>query len=67
MPIKYSRKTNRASWTEAELQMTIEKVANKSLNAFNASKLYNVPYITLKRRLISKNKSSKTLGKHPRI
>ncbi|KAI4459812.1 homeobox-like domain superfamily [Holotrichia oblita] len=65
MPRKYQRRSNRASWTEENLRIAVERVKNNSLNANQASKMYNIRCRTLNRCLASKIMTKRTLGKHP--
>ncbi|KAJ8944176.1 hypothetical protein NQ318_016156 [Aromia moschata] len=67
MPRKYIRKSNRASWMEEDLQIALEKVRNKSLNAKKASQIYRIPYRTLIRHLAANDSSKRILGKHPSL
>ncbi|KAK9729895.1 CENP-B N-terminal DNA-binding domain [Popillia japonica] len=67
MPRKYQRRSNRSSWTEENLQIAVERVKNNSLNANQASKMYNIPYRTIKSRFDSNTMTKRILGKHPSL
>ncbi|KAJ3622488.1 hypothetical protein MTP99_002995 [Tenebrio molitor] len=59
---KYVRTTTRASWTEAAMATTMEKVKNGELGINAASKEYETPPRTLRRHLIANN-ATKDLGR----
>jgi hypothetical protein len=59
---KYVRATTRASWTEAAMATTMEKVKNGELGINAASKEYKTPPRTLRRHLIANN-GTKHLGR----
>lgn len=65
MPRKYIRKTNRGSWSQENLELAIQSVTEESLSINQASKLYNIPNRTLRRRIKANNSTKLTLGKHP--
>ncbi|KAI4464451.1 homeobox-like domain superfamily [Holotrichia oblita] len=65
MPRKYYRRSNKASWTEENLRISVERIKNNSLNANQANRMYNIPYRTLKRRSDSNIMTKRTLRKHP--
>lgn len=52
---KYQRKTNRQSWTEADMQEAINAVQQRKMGWLKASKNYNVPQATLRRRFQNQN------------
>lgn len=65
MPNEYKRKpsgSNRATWSEEDLEKAISLVKDKSLNFFQASKEYNIPYRTLRRRFLIGNTKKGRLG-----
>lgn len=55
MPREYVRKTDRASWSEANLLLASQEVKTGKMTLWNASKTYKIPYRTLKRRIESEN------------
>lgn len=67
MASKYVRKSTRQSWDEAAMQEAINAVKAGRMGWLKASKLYNVPQATLRRRANDKNKRArgvqKTLGR----
>lgn len=70
MPRKDVRKQNikpRAAWREEDLRTAINKIKSKELSINSASKRYNIPSRTLRRRLESNNLKKITLGKPPAL
>lgn len=47
---RYKRKSTRQNWTEQNMQQAIDAVLNKRMGWLLASKTYNVPFTTLRRR-----------------
>lgn len=65
MPNEYRRKptgANRATWSEEDLINAISQVKNNTLNFFQASKEFNIPYRTLRRRFFTGNTKKGRLG-----
>ena len=53
---KYKRKTDRQSWREVDMQNAIDAVQRDEMGWLLASKEFNVPQATLRRRARNKNK-----------
>jgi hypothetical protein len=53
---KYKRKTDRQSWREEDIQNAIDAVQRDEMEWLLASKEFNVPQATLRRRARNKNK-----------
>jgi hypothetical protein len=53
MPTEYSRKSNcqRGAWTEEQLVLAAEAVRTKNMGVREASRNFNVPAPTLRRRI----------------
>ena len=64
---KYKRKTERQSWREDDMQKAIDAVNRSEMGWLRASKEFNVPQATLRRRAQNKNKhihsTAKGLGR----
>ncbi|KAJ8936336.1 hypothetical protein NQ314_012409 [Rhamnusium bicolor] len=56
MVYSYKRKTNRGSWSQADMAKALEAVRNNEMGWLKASQIYNVPTATLRRRGNNKNK-----------
>lgn len=70
MPRKYIRKQNikpRATWSEADLKTAIGKVKSKELGINEASRRYQIPSRTLRRRMNLNLTKKVTLGKPPAL
>lgn len=52
----YIRKTRRQSWDEEAMQRAIDAINNEEMGWLRASKTFNVPQATLRRRARNKNK-----------
>lgn len=63
----YVRKTNRASWSEENMEKAMDKVKAKEMSIGEASQYYDIPKSTLGRRVLGRNKvvkgSEKQLGR----
>ncbi|KAJ3655638.1 hypothetical protein Zmor_014759 [Zophobas morio] len=55
----YIRKTNRQKWSEADMLQAIDAVRAKRMGWLKATKMYNVPFGTLRRRVNNMNKRVK--------
>lgn len=53
---KYKRTSVRQSWSEGDMQQAIEAINNKAMGWLKASKTFNVPKATLRRRVNGTNK-----------
>lgn len=62
MPRIYKRITNRASWSEDNLKEAVEMVNAYRTTAWQASKEYNIPCRTLRRRIAQNNTIKGSLG-----
>lgn len=65
MPRKYVRKLAtkpRATWTQEQLSLAIEKVTSGEISKHEAFRRYNVPIRTITRRIKSGNFSKGALG-----
>jgi hypothetical protein len=60
---KYKRKTNRQSWREEDMQNAIDSVNRNEMGWLLASKEFNVPQATLRRRARNKNKFVNSVSK----
>ncbi|KAJ8938481.1 hypothetical protein NQ318_007117 [Aromia moschata] len=70
MPRKYVRKLSaapRAQWTEKDLGNAITHVTNKSMGVNEASRVFNIPSRTLRRRISSGNHKKISCGKLPAL
>lgn len=67
MVSKYKRKSTRQCWEEADMQRAIEAINNQEMGWLKASRTFNVPQATLRRRAGNRNKiitgSAKGLGR----
>ncbi|XP_018359931.1 PREDICTED: uncharacterized protein LOC108759131 isoform X2 [Trachymyrmex cornetzi] len=63
MPRMYTRKTNRATWSQDSLTEAIDQISQNKMNIWNASKYYDIPYRTLKRRINENNFNKGALGR----
>lgn len=52
----YQRKTSRQSWNSADMEKALAAVADKKMGWLRASREFNVPQATLRRRANNKNK-----------
>lgn len=63
---RYRRTTGRQNWSEADMEQAIKAINDKKMGWLAASKRFNIPKTTLRRRCEDKNKcikgSSKGLG-----
>ncbi|KAI4460650.1 hypothetical protein MML48_5g00008304 [Holotrichia oblita] len=64
MVYSYKRKTNRGSWNEADMEKALEAVHKGEMGWLKASKTFNVPTATLRRRGLRKNKIAVNIKKH---
>lgn len=68
MVYNYTRKSDRGSWNEADMVRAIEAIRKKEMGWALASKTFNIPATTLRRRVGNKNKiavnTRKHLGRH---
>jgi hypothetical protein len=60
---KYKRTSNRQSWREDDMRNAIQAVEREEMGWLLASKTYNVPQATLRRRARNKNKFVKSVEK----
>lgn len=64
----YTRKSNRQSWDQANMQRAIDTINNKEMGWQRASKTFGIPQATLRRRVQGKNKQltgvEKGLGRY---
>lgn len=71
MVYTYIRKTNRGTWDEENMVRAIDAVRKKEMGWVRASKTFNVPATTLRRRVENKNKvatnTKKHLGRHQNV
>lgn len=56
MVYSYKRTTTRGGWNEADMQRAIQATRNGEMGWLKASKTFNVPAATLRRRALGKNK-----------
>lgn len=63
MVYKYIRKSDRASWSEENLVAAVEKVKRNEIPLKMASKMYEIPYTTL-RKHVQKGTKKKFLGRY---
>lgn len=56
MVYSYKRKTDRGAWSEGDMERAIQAVRNGEMGWLKASKIFNVPTATLRRRAQGKNK-----------
>lgn len=65
---QYIRKTERQSWSEQSMRLAIESVTKGEMGWLAASKQFDVPQATLRRRAQNKNKrvlgTSKGMGRY---
>lgn len=59
---KYIRKSDRQSWAEEDMRQAIEAVRNNRMGWLRASRVYNVPFSTLRRRAVKNCCSKGYLG-----
>lgn len=64
MVSNYKRKTDRQTWSEVNMKSAILAVRNKKMGSLKASKQFNVPQATLRRRFHNSNKLAKGTVKH---
>lgn len=68
MVSNYKKKSNRGSWKEENMAQALQAVAEKRMGWLMASKHFQVPQATLRRRAMNKNKialgTKKHLGRH---
>lgn len=64
MPRNYKRSTLRASWSERDLLVAMEKVRSKEMGVNEAARTYKIPSRTLRRHLIT-GKLKVPLGRNP--
>lgn len=64
MVYAYKRKSNRGNWNEADMQRALEATRNHEMGWLKASKTFNVPTATLRRRGLNKNKIAKEVNKY---
>ncbi|XP_050518182.1 uncharacterized protein LOC126892621 [Diabrotica virgifera virgifera] len=68
MVSNYKRKTNRGAWNEKNMERALQAVAEKRMGWLKASRYYQVPQATLRRRAMNRNKiavgTTKHLGRH---
>ncbi|CAH1963740.1 unnamed protein product [Acanthoscelides obtectus] len=68
MVSNYKRKTNRGAWNEKNMERTLLAVAEKRMGWLKASRHFQVPQATLRRRAMNLNKiavrTRKHLGRH---
>lgn len=60
---KYVRKTNRQQWDENAMQRAIRAVKDGEMGWLKASRTFNVPFTTLRRRAADVNKRVKNVSK----
>lgn len=60
---KYERKSNRQSWNARDMELAVEAVQSGRMGWLKASKSFNVPHTTLRRRVQGKNKRVKGIQK----
>lgn len=68
MPRKYTRKPNvvpRATWSEEDLTNAMIMAKNGAMGVNQASRYYNIPSRTLRRRMKSGDTKKRSLGKPP--
>lgn len=63
MVSNYNRKTKRQSWPESDNIKTISAIKQKDMGWLKASRQFNVPQSTLRRRCQEKNKIAKDIQK----
>ena len=61
---KYSRKTERQSWSEQAMENALSDIREGKAGTLKASKVYGVPRTTLQRRARGINKVAKGTVKH---
>lgn len=62
MPRVYTRKTDRASWSQEDLNNALHAVIEEKVKIREAGRRFNIPERTLRRRLISRNFEKRKLG-----
>lgn len=62
MPRLYERKSNRGAWTEEDLKAAFNAVINEGMSSYAASKHFNIPERTLRRRLQKNDDKKHGLG-----
>lgn len=62
MPRTYIRKSNRGSWAESDLQKALKAVNDGEQTVYKASKIFNIPERTLRRRLLKDDDKKRGLG-----
>ncbi|XP_014677801.1 PREDICTED: tigger transposable element-derived protein 6-like isoform X2 [Priapulus caudatus] len=71
MPREYKRKSTRNSWDTVSMEQAITAVRSKEMGLKRASRQFNVPKTTLKRRVHDTNKkakgASKVLGRYETV
>lgn len=63
MVYSYKKKTNRGDWNHADMERALEAVRNGEMGWLKASKSFNVPTSTLRRRALGKNKFAVNIEK----
>lgn len=63
MPRIYTRKTDRASWSQDSLIEAGNQISQGKIDIWKASKKYGIPYRTLKRRINENNFNKGALGR----
>lgn len=58
MVYSYKRKTDRGRWSEADMERALEAVRSREMGWLRASRTFNVPTATLRRRALNKNKNA---------
>lgn len=64
MVYSYKRTSNRGAWNDADMERAIQAVRNGEMGWLKASKSFNVPTATLRRRALGKNKFAVNTDKH---
>lgn len=62
MPRSYERTSNRGSWTQELLQAAFKAIKEDGMTIYTASKTFNIPERTLRRRILTNNDKKEGLG-----
>ncbi|CAH1979803.1 unnamed protein product [Acanthoscelides obtectus] len=64
MVSNYKRKTNRGAWNEKNMERALQAVVEKRMGWLKASRHFQVPQATLRRRAMNLNKIAVGTRKH---
>lgn len=63
MPRTYVRKSKRGSWTEDQLKNAFKAIKEEGMSVYKASKTFDIPEKTLRRRILKNNSDKEGLGR----